>query len=157
MGRCFPNNNRLKFGEFYIEIVVLLRESIFINGILTNAEVWYNLSKDDIKELEDLDLVLLRKVMKVPLTTPTEAFYLELGLITIGTILKMRRVKYVHYLLQRSEDNMLYRFFITQLYNPTPGDWTEQVKRDFESLDIPLDFDFIKKKREIGKGKNRKI
>ena len=136
----------LNLGEFYIEIVILLRESIFINGILTNAEIWYNLSKDDIKELEDLDLVLLRKVMKVPFTTPTEAFYLELGIITIGTILKMRRVKYLHYLLHRREEDMLYRFFITQLYNPTPGDWTEQVKKDFESLDIPFDFDYIRNK-----------
>ena len=84
--------------------------------------------------------------MKVPFTTPTEAFYLELGIITIGTILKMRRVKYLHYLLHRKEDDMLYRFFITQLYNPTPGDWTEQVKKDFESLDIPFDFDYIRNK-----------
>jgi hypothetical protein len=35
-------------GEFYIEIVILLRESLFINGILTNAEIWYNLTKDEV-------------------------------------------------------------------------------------------------------------
>ena len=138
--------SHINLGEFYVEIIVLLRESMFINGILTNAEVWYNLNKDDIKALEDLDLVLLRKVMKVPYTTPKEAYYLELGILSIGTIIKMRRVKYVHYILNRSKDDMLYRFFLTQLQYPTPGDWTEQVKQDFEDLGIPFNFELIQKK-----------
>ena len=52
----------VNLGEFYMEIVILLRESIFINGTLTNAEIWYHLTKEEIKELENLDLTLLRKV-----------------------------------------------------------------------------------------------
>ena len=52
-----------------IEIVILLRETMFINGILTNAEIWYNLTKEKIKELENLDLTLLRKVLRVPFST----------------------------------------------------------------------------------------
>ena len=40
----------LSFGPFYTEIALLLRESLFINGILYNAEVWYGLSKTDIKK-----------------------------------------------------------------------------------------------------------
>ena len=41
---------------------------------------------------------------------------------------------------------MLYSFFITQLYNPTPGDWTEQVKLDCKDLKIPFDFEYIRSK-----------
>ena len=63
----------ISFGEFYMEIVILLRESLFINGILTNAEIGYNLTKEEIKELENLDLTLLRQVMRVPFSTPSEA------------------------------------------------------------------------------------
>jgi hypothetical protein len=48
--------------------------------------------------------------------------------------------------LNRKEDEMLYSFFLTQFYNPTPGDWTEQAKLDFADLDIPLDFEVLKKK-----------
>ena len=32
--------NKICLGEFYIEIAMILRESMFINGILTNAEIW---------------------------------------------------------------------------------------------------------------------
>ena len=52
----------------------------------------------------------------------------------------------LHYLLKRDEDEMLYTFFITQLYNPTPGDWTEQVKKDCEDFHIPFDFDLMRSK-----------
>ena len=105
-----------------------------MNGILTNAEIWYSLTKDEIKELEDLDLTLLRKVFKVPYSTPSEAYYLELGILSIETTIKKRRLNFFHYLLNRKEDEMLYSFFLTQFYNPTTVDWTEQAKLDFSDF-----------------------
>ena len=45
----------VSFGEHYMEIVLLLRESIFLNGILTNAEIWYSLTENEIQEFESLD------------------------------------------------------------------------------------------------------
>ena len=96
-----------------------------------------------IKELEHLDLTLLRKVTRVPFSTPTETYYRELGILSIETILKKRRINYLHYLLNRKEDEMLYTFFTTQLNNPTPGDWTEQVKLDCLDLNIPFDFEYM--------------
>ena len=71
-----------------METAILLRESMFLNGILTNAEIWYSLTKEEIKQLEDLDLTLLRKLLNVPYSTPSEAFYLELGILPIGVIIK---------------------------------------------------------------------
>ena len=53
---------------------------------------------------------------------------------------------YFHYLLTRKEDEMLYTFFRTQMYNPTPGDWMEQAKIDFKDFDIPCDFEFLRSK-----------
>jgi hypothetical protein len=136
----------INLGEFYCETVILLRESVFLNGILTNAEIWYSLTKDEIKELENLDLALLRKVFNVPFSTPTEAYYLELGILSIETTIKKRRLNFFHYLVNRSLEEMLYSFFLTQFYNPTPGDWTEQAKVDFGDFGIPLDFDVLRKK-----------
>ena len=41
---------------------------------------------------------------------------------------------------------MVYSFFITQWYNPSKGDWTEQVKLDLQEFNIPIDFDYISSK-----------
>ena len=89
----------ISFGPYLIEIALLLRDSMLINGILTNVEVWYNLTTNDIKEFENLDKTLLRKVLGVPGSTPSEAFYLELGILPVGTIIKARRLNYLHTIL----------------------------------------------------------
>ena len=38
----------VSFGKHYFEIPLLLRESVFINGKLFNAEIWYGLTKEKI-------------------------------------------------------------------------------------------------------------
>ena len=132
-------------GAFYFEVAVLLRESMFLNGILTNAEVWHNVKKSEIEELEELDRSLLRKILHVPSTTPKEAFYLELGILPISVMIKARRCMYLHYLLNLEKSEMIYKFFITQWNNPTKGDWSEQVKGDLEEFKIKKDFEEIRK------------
>ena len=71
--------NSVSLGYHYFDIACVLRESLLVNGILTNCEVWYGLTKQQVKELEDIDRLLLRRVFDSPISTPTEAFYLELG------------------------------------------------------------------------------
>ena len=93
----------ISFGHYYIEIALLLRESMFINGILNNSEAWYGLTKSDISEFEDLDRLLLRRILKAPISTPQEALYLELGLIPIGILIQAKRIKFLHYFLSWKE------------------------------------------------------
>jgi 3-deoxy-D-manno-octulosonate 8-phosphate phosphatase KdsC-like HAD superfamily phosphatase len=67
----------LSLGKHYFEIAMLFGESMFLNGILTNSEIWYNLSESEIKEFEDLDRLLLRRILQVSISTPKEAWSLE--------------------------------------------------------------------------------
>ena len=134
----------VSFGEHYFEIAKLLRETMFINGILTNSEVWYNLSIGDIKELEQCDKFLLMKLFQASNSTPTEAFYLELGILPILVIIKARRINYFHYIICRNEAEMLTQFFYTQWFHPSKGDWTEQVKIDLNDFKISSDLQKLK-------------
>ena len=136
----------ISFGQHYVEIALLLRESMFLNGILFNAEVWYALTKAEITEFENLDRLLLRRILKVPVSSPKESYYLELGLTPIGEIIKTRRIQYLHHLVTRDHNEMLYQFFITQWTNPTKGDFTEEVKENLVEFEIQADFQFLKSK-----------
>ena len=60
----------VNFGIHYFEIATTLREAMFINGILTNCEVWHNLSESEIRRLEELDRLLLRKILQLPSSCP---------------------------------------------------------------------------------------
>ena len=76
-----------------------MRESMLINGVLTNTEVWYNMNKNEVEEFETLDKLFFRRLLEVPLTTPGEAYYLELGFLPIGVIIKARRINYLQNIL----------------------------------------------------------
>ena len=119
---------------------------MFLNGVLTNAEIWYNLSEAEIQEFENLDRLLLRRILQVPVSTPKEAFLLELGIIPIAVTIKARQINYLHYLVNRKQSEMLCKFFVTQANQPCKGDWTEAVKRDLEQFNIPYDFNYLKSK-----------
>jgi hypothetical protein len=51
----------ISFGKCYYQIAFSLREAMFLNGILTNADIWYCVTKSDIEELELADTLLLRR------------------------------------------------------------------------------------------------
>ena len=142
----------VSFGKHYIEMALLLRESMFINGILFNAEIWYGLTKAEINEFEDLDRLLLRRIPKVLVSSPKESFHLELGIIPIGDIIKLRRLQYLHHLVTRDGTEMLSQFFHTQLTNPSKGDWTETVKGNLEEYGIAFDLELLKLKSKESKG-----
>ena len=69
----------LSLGVHYYEIAMLLRESIFLNGLLWGIECWYDLKDSEIEQLEKLDRILLRKVLQVPFSTPSIFLHLDLG------------------------------------------------------------------------------
>ena len=127
---------------------------MFINGILTNAEVWHNVKKAEIEEFEQLDRSLLRQILKVPISTPKESFYLELGILPIGTVVKARRIIYLHDLVNQNHTEMLHQFFITQWNKPTRGDWTELVKEDLNDFGIDEDLVML---QQMSKGKIKKL
>ena len=47
------------FGNFQFEVAVILRNSLLINGILTNAEAWCDVKKNELESLEKVDESLL--------------------------------------------------------------------------------------------------
>ena len=56
--------DEVPFGKHEIEAALIMRNSMFINGILTNIEVRYGLKKEYLESLEKIDEYLLRKIFK---------------------------------------------------------------------------------------------
>ena len=66
----------LCLGKYNFEVALILRNSLLISSLLTNAEAWYNVSDSDITELEKVDESLFRRVLETPSSTPKEMLYL---------------------------------------------------------------------------------
>ena len=74
--------------------------------------------------------------------------YLELGCLRISTIIKCRRINFLHYLISTDKNKMLYKFFATQWKYPNKNDWTETVRQDLKDLSISENLNFIEKKSQ---------
>jgi hypothetical protein len=136
------------FGPFQFEVANTLRESLFINSILTNSEVWYNLTKVEIEQLEQIDEELLRKILETGRGTPKVMLYLEMGCLPIRYIVKKRRIMFLHYILHQENESLLQRVFYAQRTNPVRGDWFLTVKEDLRELEIDLSLEKISEMSE---------
>ena len=84
---------------------------MLLNGILTNLEVWHPINNNQIKVLERVDLMLLRKTLKGHSKTPKEAFFLETGLLPIKYVAIQRRLMYLHTILSRPESELIRKVY----------------------------------------------
>ena len=136
----------ISLGAHYFKIAFLLRESLFLNGILYSSESWYGLKNAEVNELEKLDKILSRRIFEVPQSVPSVSLFLESGCTRIGTIIKAKRIIFLHYLVNLDKSEMLYKFFITQWEQWAKLDWTEQVRVDLKDFNIPVSLEFVKSK-----------
>ena len=101
----------LYLGQYHFLIALVLRQAMLISVLLFNAETWLRLTKDDVKKLESIDLLFLRKLFAVPVSTPKASLYLETGCVPLRHIIKGKRIMFLHHILTRNEDALINKVF----------------------------------------------
>ena len=66
----------MPFGHRRIEVGIMLRHAMFVNGILTNSEAWHSITNQHIGDLEIMDRMLLRFIVGAHAKVQTEFLYL---------------------------------------------------------------------------------
>ena len=100
----------------------------------------------DIDQLEALDKTLLRRIFRVPESTPIAALFLESGCVRIGTLIKARRINFLQYMLKLPRTEMMSEFFFAQWNHSSKNDWTEQVRKDLSDFGFPRDLESLEQK-----------
>ena len=122
---------------------------MLVNGTLTNSEVWYGLKPSEIQALENLDLSFFRNLFEVPHTVPSVSLLLETGSLSLGTIIKVRRLNFLHYLTKLKPTEMLHKFFLAQWNSPVKSDWTIEAKQNLEEFKITANLNEIEKMSKL--------
>ena len=128
--------NHMCLGRYYFEAGLMLRIAMLHSVLLTNAETWLRLSSKDLRNLERVDEMLLRKLFETPISTPGAALYLETGTIPLKFILRYRRIMFLHHILTRDKGALISQVFWAQVNKPAPGDWCTVLQEDMEALEI---------------------
>ena len=63
LNQIFNLLNNISFGNHLFEMAIPLRDSMLMHGMLTNVEIWYNLSKSEIEKFENIDKLFFRKLL----------------------------------------------------------------------------------------------
>ena len=63
-----------------ISDMILLYHTVFIPRLIYSCESWSNLSSENYAMLQKSQLTLLRRVMELPRSVPTDALFLEMGI-----------------------------------------------------------------------------
>ena len=134
---------RMPGGQFHFKIAVILRNSLLISSILSNSEVWYGLTKEEAKQLEQVDEMWIRNLFDLSRNVPIDLLYLELGLVPISFIIKGRKQMFLHHILQQKKDSLLHKFFMSQMKFPTQNDWVSSVLEELNELGIDLELEQI--------------
>ena len=85
----------IPLGKYKMEIGLMLRQAMLLNGILYNSEAWHSLSEKDIKMMEAVDEHLLRSLVKGHSKVPLEFLFLETGAILIRFLISSRRMHFL--------------------------------------------------------------
>ena len=67
-------------------------------SILSNSEVWYGLTKEKAKQLEQVDEMWIRNLFDLSRNVPRDLLFLELGLVPISFIIKGRKQMFLHHI-----------------------------------------------------------
>ena len=126
--------NDMPFGKRKIEVGLILREAMFLNGVLFNSEAWHGLTSTQITKLENVDHQLLRFIISGHAKVPVEFLYLETGTIPLRLVISSRRLNYLKNIVDRNDKELVKRIYLTQMTNTTSGDWIELVRKDFINI-----------------------
>ena len=98
--------SEISLGYHVYSIAKLLHISIFINGSLVNMETWPHYTNERIESFQRTEQIFFKKILQAHSKTPTEAIYLELGVLPFRYHLMKRRVLYLHDVENRNADEL---------------------------------------------------
>ena len=96
-------------------------------------------------KLKQVDEYFLRELLRAHSKTPKEMLFLETGVIPLDFILRSRRLSYLHHILTRNPDELIYRVFKAQERIPIKDDWIYTVRSDMNYLNLNMTNDEISK------------
>ena len=68
---------QLSLGHFYFEIALVLRDTMLVSKLVSSSEIWYNITHNQSRLIEQVDEMYLRNIFKAPKSTPRLSLYVE--------------------------------------------------------------------------------
>jgi hypothetical protein len=121
--------SRIKMGT-----LLQLYNRCWLQAILYNAAAWQP-ENNSLAELEKMQLGLLRRILKVPQSTPKGAIFGELGILPIAYEVQKRNLMFFHKLL--NSQNLAGQLLAHELQNCQINSWYWYIRRLLKMYNLP--------------------
>ena len=130
-----------------IETKTLLRlhEAYTVPSILINCESW-TLSKTDRTSLDKLEIWAFKKLLGLPITTPTAAVMFESRVPYTSIRFINWQLKYLHTILRRENEDLGKKALLS-LISENDG-WGKYIMKTLQECEIELSINAIQSKRK---------
>ena len=125
-----------------IKALLQLHESCTVTTLLANCEAW-TLNKGERAKLEKIELRALKKLLDVPVTTPSLAIWYISGLLTTPILIDKKQLLYLKTLLDKPNDDWT-REMLLVLKKDGLG-WAAQMERVLERYGLERDWERSRK------------
>ena len=131
--------NEFPFGNKRIQVGLMLREAMFLNGVLHSCEAWHGVGAAQIAQIELVDHHLMRTILDSSSKIAIEFLYLETGALPVKYVITSRRLNYLKHIHMLEDHELVRRIYQAKRDDPRKGDWWEAAKNDLETFDIDED------------------
>ena len=98
-----------------------LWEGAVVPSLLNNAETWVEMSEKTLKDLEELQLMFLRMILKVPQSTPKVALTAETGTLSMEWRIATRKLQFINSVKEMEDTSLAKQIFTEQVKYGWPG------------------------------------
>ena len=130
--------------HYYFECGMIYFNVILRGSILYASETYYNLTEKNLRNIERIEEIFLRKILKTTKGCPISQLYLETGQWPARFQIKKLRMLFLKAILDENEQSMVAKFFKLQLEQPTKGDWVSTCINDLKEMNVELDLNEIR-------------
>ena len=127
MTECLSMCNEVTMGLFFVESATILYQSVFLATLLHNCQAWRNLTNNDLKKLEIMQLRYLKRIMRAPLSTPNAFVFLEFGVLPVKYVIHTRQLTFLHHILCLDDNDPVKKEFEAQQLLPFEKNWANEV------------------------------
>ena len=138
ISQIFSILNEVSLGYQYIEIGLILRDSILLSKMLLSSESWHKLYLYQIEKLEEVDRSYFRQLFNCHSKTNIEIYYSESASIPIRIKISARRLMFWWHIVKRDQSELLNRIYSAQKISTISGDWVTLLASDKEQFDIQM-------------------
>ena len=91
----------VSLGMFHFRTAFILRDSIFINGLLTNVESWYHVSERNVKTFYDADIKMFSSIFETSLKVNHVLYFIETAKLPIRQNISKRHLMFLREIMSR--------------------------------------------------------